>query len=218
MPAERREAIAEVLREHQLPLIEDDNYWPLVEGAGAASTQAPPLASLVPELAYYVSGLAKCVSPAIRIAYMVTPDRERAERAAIILRATASMASPLNAALATRWIEDGTAAAMVSAIRDETAARLAIAQRILHNAETATHPCAFHLWMRIPSPWTRSSFAEQLRLSKISIACADAFSVARTPEAVRLCLGGPASRADLEYGLQLIAGLLARAPTPSIII
>jgi DNA-binding transcriptional MocR family regulator len=220
MPVERRRAIADVLRRHAVPLIEDDNYWPFVEAGSLPRPEpVPPLASFMPELAYYITGLAKCVTPAIRIAYMVTPDRQSAGRAAVVLRATASMASPFNAALASQWIEDGTAAAVLKAICDETAGRRAIAQRILPGVARHTDPRAFHLWLHVPAPWTRSMLAEQLRMYNISIAVSDAFSVTRAPEAVRLCLGGPLSRADLEYGLQRIAELLAlQAPVPSIIV
>jgi DNA-binding transcriptional MocR family regulator len=216
MPLQRRREIAKVLRKYQLPLIEDDNYWPLIPDN---ADTVPPLSALVPDLAYYLSGLSKSLTPALRIAYMVTPDRLTAERAAVILRATASMASPLNAELAARWAEDGTASAVLAAIRRETAERQSLAQRALSAFMPNADTCAFHLWLRLPGVWTRAAFAEQLRLHGISVALSDAFSVGTAPEAVRLSLGGPDTRADLAHCLDRIVMLLtAGSPVSSVIV
>jgi DNA-binding transcriptional MocR family regulator len=215
MPLQRRRDIANVLRKYQLPLIEDDNYWPLIPNNGDA---VAPLSALVPDLAYYLSGLSKSLTPALRIAYMVTPDRLTAERAAVILRATASMASPLNAELAARWVEDGTASAVLAAIRHETAERQWLAQRALSAFIPNADTCAFHLWLPLPGAWTRAAFAEQLRLRGISVALSDAFSVGTAPEAVRLSLGGPDTRTDLVHCLDRIVMLLTAGSSVSSVI
>lgn len=68
LPLERREAIVAIARRHGVAIIEDDAY-----GALPASP-LPPLAALAPDLVYHVAGLAKCLSPALRIAYLVVPD------------------------------------------------------------------------------------------------------------------------------------------------
>ena len=65
---ERRRALVRIAREHQVPIIEDDAY-----GALPASAP-PPLAALAPDVVYHIAGLAKCLSPALRVAYLVTPD------------------------------------------------------------------------------------------------------------------------------------------------
>jgi DNA-binding transcriptional MocR family regulator len=214
MPLQRRRDIANVLRKYQLPLIEDDNYWPLVPDSDTIT----PLSALVPDLAFYLSGLSKSLTPALRIAYMVTPDRLTAERAAVVLRATASMASPLNAELASRWIEDGTASVVLATIRRETAARQLLTQRVLSAFVPNGNTCAFHLWLRLPVLWTRAAFAEQLRLGGISVALSDAFSVGTAPEAVRLSLGGPDTRTDLVHCLDRIGMLLASGSQVSSVI
>ncbi|NUB15237.1 aminotransferase class I/II-fold pyridoxal phosphate-dependent enzyme [Azospirillum brasilense] len=77
MPEERRRAVAAALREHGVPVIEDGIYGPLPE------TAPPPLAAFAPELTYHVAGLAKCVSPALRIAYVAAPDARQARRVAV---------------------------------------------------------------------------------------------------------------------------------------
>lgn len=207
MTPARRQAIVAVARTHRLPIIEDDAYGPFVP-------DLPPLAALAPELGYYVGGLAKVLSPALRIAYLAAPDASVARRLAGALRGTAGMASPLGAALATRWIEDGTARAVCGAIAREADARRAIARRRLP-AGTVIPDHGFHLWLTLPAPWGRSEFAQRLRAAGIGVVASDAFAVGPPPEAVRLGLGSAASRDALADGLALVADLLAQSPALS---
>jgi DNA-binding transcriptional MocR family regulator len=178
----------------------------------------PPLAALAPELTYYVGGLAKALAPALRIAYLVTPGMRGAARVTGAIRATATMASPLAAAIATRWIDDGTADAVLAAIRAETHARQAIAAAILPANAICTDADAFHLWLTLEAPWTRGEFASRLSAAGIGIVTSDAFAVTEPPEAVRLGLGAAATRVSLTEGLRIIADLLEQSPAMSSII
>ncbi|WP_053572521.1 aminotransferase-like domain-containing protein [Caballeronia cordobensis] len=216
MSLKRRMAIASVLSRHRVSLIEDDNYWPLLAESG---NELPPLSSFLPDQSFYLSGLSKCLTPALRIAYLATPEKSFAERAAVILRATASMASPLSAALATRWIEDGTASTLLAAICQEVAARQSLARDILPEQTKHTDLRAFHTWLVLPKIWTRAAFAERLRADGINIALSDAFCVGVAEEAVRLSLGGPPTIGDLKFGLEKIASLLrSDLSEPSVIV
>lgn len=208
----RREAIVAVARHHGVPILEDDAYAPL------PAEPLPPLAALAPELTYYVGGLAKSLAPALRIAYLATPDARTAARIMGGIRATATMASPLTAALATTWIENGTADAVLLAIRAETRARQAIAASILPPDVVRTHPDAFHAWLSLSEPWTRQEFASRMRSTGIATVTSDAFALARPPEAVRLALGAAVSRSTLGEGLRIIADLLQQSPAMSSVI
>jgi DNA-binding transcriptional MocR family regulator len=66
-----------------------------------------------------------------------------------VIRSLTSMASPLTAAVATRWIQYGTADAIVAAIRSETAARQEIASALLPPGAFLASLEGFHLWLRI---------------------------------------------------------------------
>ncbi|HEY4164839.1 MAG TPA: PLP-dependent aminotransferase family protein, partial [Dongiaceae bacterium] len=141
MSLSRRNAIAEIARRHRLPIFEDDAYGKLPEAA------LPPLASMVPELGYYVSTFSKCLAPALRLAYLVVPGASQAARLTAAIRATTMMASPLSAAIVTHWIGDGTAGKITAAIRQESAARQRIAAAILKGTDCAAHPEGHHLWL-----------------------------------------------------------------------
>jgi len=212
MSRARREAIVAVARHHGVPILEDDAYAPLL------AEPVPPLAALAPDLTYYVGGLAKSLAPALRIAYLATPDARIAARVMGGIRATATMASPLTAALATTWIENGTADAVLLAIRAETRARQAIAASILPPEMVRTHPDAFHVWLSLSDPWTREEFASRMRSTGIGTVTSDAFAVARPPEAVRLALGAAVSRSTLGEGLRIIADLLRQSPVMSSVV
>ena len=209
MPVSRREAIAAIAREHHVPIIEDDAYGMLPR------QPPPPLATFAPELTYYVSSLAKCLSPALRVAYVVPPDPRAASRLAGAVRATMSMTSPLTAAIATRWIQDGTADAVLAAIRTEMNERQEIARAVLPPEMIRAHPEGLHLWLRLPSPWTRGAFMNQLHASGISVTSSDVFALEAPPEAVRLSLGRAYSLAELRRGLETIATLLNEQPAIS---
>ncbi|KAA2214307.1 aminotransferase-like domain-containing protein [Teichococcus oryzae] len=209
LPLARRQALVAIARRHGVPIIEDDAYGALLPGA------PPPMAALGPDIVYHVSGLAKCVSPALRIAYLAVPDARQAGRLSGAIRATVGMASPVTAALATRWIGDGTAAAILAGIQAETAARHAIAADMLPAAQMAADPAAFHLWLRLPAGWSRGEFMSRLRPAEIGMVSSDAFALSVPPEALRIALGAPPGRQELRAGLRHVADLLAQAPAMS---
>jgi DNA-binding transcriptional MocR family regulator len=208
---ERRERLVRIARDHQVPIIEDDAY-------GALPVRPPPpLAALAPDLVYHIAGLAKCLSPALRVAYLVPPEGRGTARLAGAIRATASMASPLTSAIATRWIADGTADAVLEAIRAETRARQEIAARILPPTLQRSDG-AFHAWMELSPPWTRGELAARLRSIGVGVVASDAFALGGAPEAVRLGLGAPSTRGELEQSLRLIADMLEQPPAMSTIV
>lgn len=203
MPEERRRQVVEIVREHGCVIVEDDAY--------AALMRRPPpaFATLAPDLTYYVASLSKCVGAGLRIAYLIAPDQKRLWPISGALRTTAVMASPLTTALSTLWIEDGTANAIVEAIRKETAVRQKLLAEVLPTGSYVTHPEAFHLWLALPPPWQRSAFAARMRSSDLSVVVSDAFTVGATPvEAVRISLGGVLSRAEMRTALEYLAHVL----------
>ena len=207
LPLVRRRRLVEIARRHGVTIIEDDAYGALPRAP------VPPLAALGPDCVHYVGGISKCLSPALRLAYLVLPDARTRTHAADAIRAFAGMVSPFAAAIATRWMEDGTAAAILSAIRAETAARQAIAARLL--PEAMSDPECFHAWLKLPKGWRAGALAARVRLDGVGLVTADVFAVGDAPEAVRIGLGAPRTCQDLARGLETLADLLQRAPGAS---
>lgn len=206
LPMARREQIAEVARSHGAAIIEDDAY-------GALPPDAPaPIASLAGDITWHIATLSKCVSPGLRIAYVAVPGTNEAVRLAAELRAINMMASPLTAALASRWIADGELDAIVAAIRQENGLRQAVVRETLQGLDVRAHPYGHHLWLRLPELWRRGEFGAHARQLGLSVVVSDAFSVGPAPEAIRISLGAASDAETLRYGLSLLATLLAHPP------
>jgi DNA-binding transcriptional MocR family regulator len=203
----RREAIIAVARRYAVTIIEDDAY------ARICPTPPPSFAELAPEITYYVAGVAKCLGAGLRLAFLVAPSARAALPLGGALRAATVMASPISTALTTRWIMDGTADAIVQFVRAESAARQRLAAALLPAETYTADPHAFHVWITLPSGWTRSAFASQGRSAGLGVVGSDPFCVTGTPpEAVRLCLGGPSTRQQITNGLEMLAHALEGSP------
>jgi DNA-binding transcriptional MocR family regulator len=220
----RREALADVALRFSVPIIEDDAYAMLPRSVPS------PLALLAPDLTYYITGFSKCLGAGLRTAYVRCPGVQQAQRLAGALRATTVMASPITNALATLWVGDGTADAMLQAIRNESVARQALATRHFAGHAVQSQPEAFHLWLPLTGAmapgapgadgaaatgWSGVEFASYLRSQGVGVVAAAAFCTdGDPPEAVRVCLGGKLTRDECDDALRLIADTLAHPRHP----
>jgi DNA-binding transcriptional MocR family regulator len=207
IPEARRAELAQVARAYDIPIVEDDAYGFI------PTRRISPFAAIAPDLTWHVAGLAKCIGAGLRAAYVVAPSARAAWPFAAALRAANVMASPLTVALATRWIEDGTADIMLRFIRAETAARQTMAAEILPAGAFRADPLSFNVWVPLPASWTRSAFVGHMRATNVGVVASDAFAADGAPsEAVRVCLGGPTTRAEIRSALEFMAHALTETP------
>lgn len=207
LPAARRQRIAALARRHGVMIIEDDPYGVL------RSARPPAFVTLAPTHTWYLSTLSKCVTPALRIAHVIAPDGEQAEALAAVLRSTVLMAAPLMAALASRWIGDGTVEEVTRAIRAENRRRQTLAADILDGHQMASDPEGHHLWLRLPRPWLAGDFASRAELAGLSVVPSSAFAVAEgAADSVRVSLGVSPDRDRLEEALIRFSDLLRMPP------
>jgi DNA-binding transcriptional MocR family regulator len=199
MPESRRAEIAAIARSHDVQVIEDDIH------ALLPAERPRPLAAYAPERSCYITSTSKTLAPGLRIGYLLGPP-ELTGRLAASIRATTWSASPLTAEVVSAWIRDGTADAILEERRDEAAGRQALARAALADQTFEAHPFGPHVWLHLPEPWRSESFAAELRRRGVAVTPAEAFAVGRAgvPHAVRLSLGGPRSRADLERALDIV--------------
>lgn len=216
VPVSRRLELIQVARKFGVRIIEDDAYGMLPVKPIA------PFASLAPDIVFYVSGLAKTVSAGLRVAYCVSPTVAESRRLASALRATTIMAAPLNVALASHWITDGTANLALAQIRSIGQARQKLAKQYLEGYEFDAHPDGFHLWLHLPEQWLKPLFCAELLSRGVAVASADMFCVSKGLEnkhhehavnkmskhCVRLCLGGPVDDSRMKTALQIISEVL----------
>jgi DNA-binding transcriptional MocR family regulator len=209
MPKGRRREIAAVAAAHDVAIVEDDVHSFMLP------SPPPPLSSFAPENSYYILSTSKSIAGGMRVGYLVAPER-MVEPLSTSLRATVWMAAPLMAEIATEWIRDGTADRLVKQKRAEAAARQELAERALEGFEFDAHPLSFHLWLHLPDPWRSNEFTAQLKRRGVLVTPSEAFVPGReeAPHAVRICLGTPRSRAQLEGALAVVRGVLQGTPDP----
>ncbi|MEY3790384.1 MAG: hypothetical protein RLZ09_1220 [Pseudomonadota bacterium] len=207
----RREALADIALRYNIPIIEDDAY------AMLPSLQQPAMASLAPELTYYITGLSKFLGAGLRAAYVYAPSEKQVQRLAGALRATTVMSSPITNAIATQWIVSGIATDMLNAVREESIARQQLAKKLLANFSYEAPLECFHLWLTLPSGWSPAEFASTMRTRGVGVVSSAAFCTNDDPpDAVRISLGGPQSRKECEESLKLIAEICRFPSHPDI--
>jgi DNA-binding transcriptional MocR family regulator len=212
MPPERRQAIAEIVRRHDAFLLEDDAYGYLL------SPPLPPISRLIPERSFYIVSFAKCLAPGLRIAAMIAPEAFR-DRSINALRATGWMAVPVMAEVVARLIHNGGLARQAKLKRDKAALRDAIVRRVLREWLPATNKTpGFHTWLPLPAGRTLAALIAQAAQAGITLAPPGALRRMESESlGVRLCLGAPATEADLERALIEIRRILEMAEAISFV-
>ena len=212
MPGERRQAIATIVRTHDATLLEDDAYGYLL------SPPLPPVARLIPERSFHIVSFAKCLAPGLRIAAMVAPEAFR-DRSINALRATGWMAVPVMAEVVARLIGNGGLARQAKLKREKAALRDAIARRVLKEwLPASTGVPGFHLWLPLPAGRTLAALIAQAAQAGITLAPPGALRRMENESlGVRLCLGAPATEADLERALIEIRRILEMAEAISFV-
>ncbi|MET3266906.1 DNA-binding transcriptional MocR family regulator [Bradyrhizobium japonicum] len=199
MSAIRRKAIAGIISKRGCVLIEDDVYGPL-------EPQMAPIATLIPERTYYAASIAKCIAPALRVAYLLAPDASAEQRMRAGLQATMQMPPSLMVALVTQWMRSGVAADIIRAIRNEAAARQQLAARFLKGVTYAARPASHHLWMPLPKHFDGTDLLSHLMRNGLAVVGEDAFAAGEAaPRGLRVSLGAARNRAELSQALQVLS-------------
>jgi DNA-binding transcriptional MocR family regulator len=208
IPERRRKELANIAKRCNVRIVEDDPYWLL------ADAPPPPIATFAPEQVSYISTLSKCLTPGLRVAFVLIRDQHERERFLVALRSFALMVAPLTAALATQWILDGSAAALMEGVRKEARLRHWMARDILAGRYSGTGD-GLHVWLELPGYWSSSQLARAADSEGIAVTPAEAFATGRrSVNAIRISLGSIKDRGRLQTGLQRLSHLLARRPEP----
>lgn len=208
MPADRRAELVEVIRRHDLAIIENDILNMMI------ADRAPAFATLAPERTLYICGFTKITVPGLRLAYLHAPPRF-ATAAANRHLVSNWMATPPMADLLSHWVTDGTVAELAAWQARAMADRHALACEVLGAQMPVCHPNSLHLWLPLPEGWTEEAFVEQARFMGLGVAAGHAFRASdkAPPQAIRVSLGSTRAE-DLRRGLSLISGLLKDTPEP----
>jgi DNA-binding transcriptional MocR family regulator len=205
MSLERRIELAALAREYGFSIIEDDVLGMLHPEA------PPPIAAVAPDVTWYVMGLTKCLAHGIRVAYLVAPTVEDANR---LLQAERTFSSwfpaPLQAAVVRQWFSDGTGERITSAIRAEMDARHDIVQTLMAGHDYKGIRGAMHIWLNLPGHWSNHRFEAAAKRGGVLVRTAEHFAVDNSfsVPAVRISLSSPPNKQAMIDGITTLAGLL----------
>ncbi len=200
---ERRRDIVEIARRHNVLIIEDDVYRPLLDNP------PPSFASIEPELTVYIGGFSKCVAPGLRFGFVIGP-RFMMGQVAAALRINCWSVNPMAALIATVLLEEGTANGIIEAQKHELSQRQLILTEMLGGFDLQTNSTSTHAWLRLPEPWRGAGFARTCLQRGVGVLPGDAFAVGREPvqHGVRINIGAARSREDLRRALKTMRELL----------
>lgn len=207
MSERRRRELVDVCERHDIVIIEDDVYGPML------GDRAPAIFTLAPHRTYHISALSKALAPGLRVGYLTCPPGLALVTAEAI-RTTSWMPSPVSLLVATRWLEDGTAKNILKAQLAELRARNALAAALLTGHSFGADPRCMFLWLRLPAPWRSEDFTATLSAHGVAVMPASAFACDRQPveHAVRINIACAASRDELAAALRIVVSTLADRP------
>lgn len=199
----QRQDIAAWALDAGVQIIEDDAYGLLPDAP------IPAITSFAPEIGWYVASMAKIVSPALRVGFVRAPGIAEAMQIASCQHESAVMAPPLNVAMVSLWLADGSFDILVEAVRKEAAWRQKLARTVLGDGRHAAYPQGYHLWLPLAGDSQPDSLAAALALDGLSAVPSDRFAAAPgAPKAMRISLGGTIDRRGLSRALHRLAAQL----------
>lgn len=205
-PLARREALVEVARRHDLQMVEDDCYRMQIE-------RAPTYRMLAPERGWYVSSIAKTVTPALRIGFAIAPEARTGDLRRVAEHNCFGLATPLidlTAALLKHPRIDGLTARAGETIN----LYIQRAVNVLGGYDVVWRDGVPFLWLRLPLGWRAGAFCQAAEAVGVQIRSAEEFACreARTIHAVRLAVNAGVGLDSFEAAVRRLRDLLDEPP------
>lgn len=207
LPADRRLAIAEVARRHNLPIIESDIY-----GTITNETELP-IAALAPERTHFITSLGRIAGPGMKVGCLVSPLAEVTRTQSGVGMSTGS-ATLIAVEVGCRWINDNQFDPMIRWQQAENIRRLSLLTTFPLLGAARTNVFSPHVWLPLPEQWRAEAFVAAAAAEGVLIAPTHGFVVGRRsmPHSVRLCIGSPASVEALQVACERLERLLGSQP------
>lgn len=204
LPESRRKRIAALALRFGFAVIEDDAYGRL------PARGSPPIASFAPERTWHLTTMSKLLSPSLRVGFVRAPTLRDALALADRTYETAGMPPPFNAALVARWIFDGSFERLLDSVRAEARIRMAQAAAVLGPLGARWHPEGYHLWLPLRPGINADRIAARAVAAGLPAVPGSIFAAdpLEGSEALRISLGGSASRARLRREIARLGALV----------
>jgi len=210
MSTARIQSLAALCRRHKVHVIEDD-----VQGC-LTDTGHTTFTNVAPDITTLVSSCSKALAGGLRVGFIYPPP-ESFSLIANALRVSCWMIAPLPTEVACRWIMSQRAEQIIAAQRQELRERHRMVTKAFADYHYEADNSAFNVWLHLPEQWRAAAFAESAAEVEVMVKPAELFAAGQypAPQAVRLCVGGDMTRAQLQQGLQRLQTLLQETPASS---
>lgn len=199
MSQQRINQLADILRTHQVWVIEDD-----VQGCMQADN-TNCFTNLHPDITVFITSTSKALAGGLRVGYVLCPP-SLLRGISNVVKGNCWMAAPLMVEVVSRWIINGEAKAIIDKQKQELKVRHQIVKTELsnHNLRAVEH--GFNVWLTLPPPWTTLEFVEVLKRHNVLVKPAQPFAANGylVPEAIRFCVGGNLTRNQLKRAVSII--------------
>lgn len=209
LPEDRRRAIADIARRHNVWIIEDHLY------GGMRQDGLPMIAEFAPDITFVVGGLSKSVAAGVRGGWVACPTHF-ATRVRIAHKMMTGGQPFLLAELAARLVLSGDADTIRNRCLAEIGAREKIARQTLQGLDFESHPETPFLWLRLPDPWMSGTFRAAALNEGVLIDDEDEFKPGRSDKVwhrVRIGFSIPPNVSDVATGLTILRRLLDNGAT-----
>jgi DNA-binding transcriptional MocR family regulator len=204
LSAARREAIAQVARQYNVVLIEDDLYGDLTDDP------TPLLAEFAPERTIVAGGLSKSVAAGVRGGWLACPPAYR-HRIRVAHKMLSGGMPFLLAEVGSRLVLSGQAGELRKRSIVEINARIAIVRETLAGFDFKAQDNVPFVWLTLPDPWLSGTFKNACLEHGVLIDDEDEFKAGRSEQVfhgVRFGISQPRQRKDIADGVAVIRRLL----------
>ncbi|WP_299961853.1 PLP-dependent aminotransferase family protein [uncultured Roseobacter sp.] len=205
-PTARREEIAAIARRYDVQILEDDCYRMGVD-------RAPTYRMLAPERGWYVSSIAKTITPALRFGFAIAPEGKWS-----VLRRTAEhsffgLATPIGD-VAALLLSHPQIDALAQETRRAFNAYVQRAVNVLGGHDLTWREDVPFLWLRLPLGWRAGAFCQAAEAVGVQIRSSEEFVCreARAPHAVRMAVNAGVSIGSFEAAMVRLCQLLDNPP------
>lgn len=206
----RRRQIAEIAEKRDIFVIEDNIH------ALLPPERPDPIATMIPDRSVSLASPSKSLAPGLRIGFLIPPKALR-NRFLTAISSTIWTVASMSAEVFTLWLESGVADTILTAKREETAARQDIVDQYVSGFKTQRDRSANHFWLHLPETWSEPGFIRAARDQGVLLPDSESFAIGRNADfhAVRVSIG-ITTRDQLHQGLGVLQDLLERTETPAL--